>query len=156
LRALLPEVARWGDTLAEGPLPLTLDHNDLHANNAFVPQPGERHLRFFDLADAVVGHPFGSLLVPLNVLAHRLDAGPDDPRVRRVVDAYLDAWTELADAGALRALLPAALRLARLNRHESWRRVLPTISEAERAEYGHLAPRWLTRLLEPPVLEGAD
>ncbi len=149
LRAALPEIARWGRELADGPLPVTLDHNDLHANNVFVPQPGEAHLRIFDFADAVVGHPFGSLLVPMNVLSGALEAAPDDPRLRRVVDAYLEPWTELADATTLRRLVPPALRLARLNRHESWRRVLDTVSADERAEYGHLQPFWLSKVLDP-------
>jgi hypothetical protein len=149
LRAALPELDRWGRELAEGPLPVTLDHNDLHANNAFVPQPGEAHLRIFDFADAVVAHPFGSLLVPMNVLSGALDAAPDDPRLRRVVDAYVEPWTALADARTLRRLVPPALRLARLNRHESWRRVLDMVSAGEREEYGHLQPFWLTKVLEP-------
>jgi hypothetical protein len=149
LLAALPEIERWGRELADGPLLVTLDHNDLHANNAFVPQPGEQHLRIFDFADAVVGHPFGSLLVPMNVLSGALEAAPDDPRLLRVVDAYLEPWTNLADAATLRRLVPPALRLGRLNRHESWRRVLDTVSDDERAEYGHLQPFWLTKVLDP-------
>jgi hypothetical protein len=128
---------------------VTLDHNDLHANNAFVPQPGDAHLRIFDFADAVVGHPFGSLFVPMNVLSGALETGLDDPRLRRVVDAYLEPWTDIGDATTLRRLVQPALRLARLNRHESWRRVLDTVSDDERAEYGHFQPFWLTKLLDP-------
>lgn len=149
LRALAPVVAEWGARLEAGPVPTTLDHNDLHLNNTFALRPGETRLRYFDLGDAVVGHPFGSLLVPLNVLAHALTAGPDDPRLRRVVEAYLEPWTDLAPARDLRALVEPALALGRLNRHESWRRIATTVSDEERAEYGHLQPRWLTALLEP-------
>lgn len=154
LRALLPEIERWGAALTEGPVPLGLDHNDLHANNAFVPRAGETHLRFFDLGDALVSHPFCSLLVPLNVLSYALEAEPDDPRLWRVVDAYLAVWSDVADPGTLRALVTPALRLARLGRHESWRRVLTTVSEEERAEHGRLEPLWLTMLLEPPPISG--
>ena len=154
LRTLVPVAAGWGARLADGPVPASLDHNDLHANNTFALRPGETHLRFFDLGDAVVAHPFGSLLVPLNVLAHALQAGPGDARLRRLVDAYLEPWTELAPAGDLRKLVAPALALGRLNRHESWRRVMTTVSDAERAEYGHLQPHWLTALLEPLPVSG--
>jgi hypothetical protein len=157
LRAALPRIERWGRELADGPLPVTLDHNDLHANNAFVPQPGEEHLRVFDFADAVLAHPFGSLLVPMNVLSGALEARPDDVRLRRVVDAYLEPWTDLAGHATLRRLVPPALGLARLNRHESWRRVLETVSDPERAEYGRLQPHWLTTVLDPPAVSvGGD
>jgi len=150
LRSLLPEIERWGAALAEGPLPLTLDHNDLHANNAFAPVPGDSRLRFFDLGDAVLGHPFCSLFVPLNVLAHTLEAAPGDPRLHRVVDAYLERFSDVATSAELRALLDPALRLARLGRHESWRRVLPAAADEERGEYGDLPAHWLRELLEPP------
>jgi hypothetical protein len=157
LRSLLPELEAWGAALAGGPLTSTLDHNDLHANNAFAPRPGESRLRFFDFGDAVVGHPFGSLLVPLNVLAHTLAAGPGDPRLHRVVDAYLDVFADLAPRAELRALVDPALRLARLGRHESWRRVLTTTSDEERREHGHLPAHWLRALLElPPVTPAPD
>jgi hypothetical protein len=154
LRAVLPEIERWGAALAAGPVPLSLDHNDLHANNAFVLWAGEAHLRFFDLGDAVVGHPFSSLLVPLNVLSHTLSPPDGDRRLERVVDAYLRAWHGVADPETLRALVPPALRLARLSRHESWRRVGATVSEAEWTEHGYLQPLWLTWLLEPPPVSG--
>ena len=153
LRALAPVVAEWGARLEGGPMPTSLDHNDLHLNNTFALRPSETRLRFFDLGDAVVGHPFGSLLVPLNVLAHTLQAGPGDPRLRRVVEAYLEPWTDLAPARDLRALVEPALALGRLNRYESWRRIATTVSDDEHAEYGHLQPGWLTAMLEPlPVV----
>jgi hypothetical protein len=147
VRARLPVIAEWGQHLTATGLPVTLDHNDLHANNAFTPRPGER-LRFFDFADAVLGHPLCSLMVPLRALGSTLECGDDDPRLRRVIDAYLEVWTDLADRTTLRAAVAPALRLSALHRAESWRRVLPYASASERNQYGDLAAHWLATLLE--------
>lgn len=147
VRARLPVIEQWGHQLAATGLPVTLEHNDLHANNAFVPRPGER-LRFFDFADAVIGHPLCSLMVPLRTLGSTLECGDDDPRLRRVVDAYLEVWTDLADRTTLRSAVAPALRLAALHRAESWRRVLPYASASERSEYGDPAAHWLATVLD--------
>ena len=52
-------------------LPDSLVHNDLHEHNAFDLPDG---LVFFDFADAVVAQPLLGLLVPLNMMAHHLEA----------------------------------------------------------------------------------
>lgn len=147
VRARLPVIAEWGQQLAATGLPITLEHNDLHANNAFTPRPGER-LRFFDFADAVIAHPLCSLMVPLRALSNTLECGDDDPRLRRVIDAYLDVWTDLADRTTLRSAVAPALRLAAMHRAESWRRVLPYASASERSQYGDLAAYWLATVLD--------
>ena len=145
----VPEPARGlVDTcLAElGALGLSdsLVHNDLHEHNAFDLPGG---LRFFDFADAVWAHPLAGLLVPLNVLADRLgEPGPADPRVQRVADAALEVWSDLAPLTELRRALPAALRLGRLGRAESWSRIEPHLSGEDQAEYGGAAAAWLARL----------
>ncbi len=142
VRAGLPRVEAHVQEASALGLPLTLSHNDLHANNVFVPAP-DRPLEFFDLADAVVSEPLAALLVPLNVLGHQLEAGPDDPRLRRVADAFLEVWSDLVPAKTLRATLPAALTLGRIARHESWMRVLPSLTGDDIAEYGDAAAYWL-------------
>lgn len=148
MRALFPEVERWADQLAATGLPITLDHNDLHAANAFRPAAGEPHLRFFDFGDAVLAHPFCSLLVPVRVLANELQSAEDDPRIRKVTDAYLEVWSDLAGPAILRAAVPAGIALGALNRGESWRRVLPGASPEELVEFGDTATYWLTSLLD--------
>jgi Phosphotransferase enzyme family len=151
MRAVLPTIATWAEQVADVGLPLSLDHNDLHANNAFVPRPDEEHLRFFDFGDSVVGHPLCSLLIPLNVLGHELQVDDDDPRLLRVVDAYLEVWSDLVDASTLRAVVDPARQLGRLHRSESWRRVLRSADAAERAEFGDSPTVWLTTLLGHPA-----
>lgn len=143
---LLSTVELWARQLTQTGLPITLEHNDLHAHNAFLPQPGEA-LRFFDFADAVLGHPLCSLLVPVRTLGSILDCGHDDPRLRRVVDAYLEVWTDLTDRATLRAAVAPARRIAALHRAESWRRVLPYASAAERVRFGDPAAAWLAGML---------
>lgn len=149
LERLLPTVDRWADEVEDLDLPLTLVHNDLHAGNV-VPLDGT--LRFFDFGDALVADPLGNLLMPLVTAQRELRAPDDDPRLRRIADAGLEAWSDLAPLPALRAALPAALQLGRLARIESWRRCVASMTEAERAEYGWVPAHYLALLLEsPPV-----
>lgn len=149
LEASMSAVRSWADEVAALGLPLTLNHNDLHENNVFA--VGES-LRFFDFADALLTEPLGVLLIPLNMLGHRLEAGPDDPRLSRLADAALEVWSDRATMAELRAALPAALQLARLGRVESWSRCCASMSDVDREEWGNTVPRWLsTLLLGPPV-----
>ena len=94
----------------------------------------------------------GVLLIPLNMLSHRLEAGPDDPRLWRLANAALEVWSGCAPMAALRSALPAALQLARLGRVESWARCCVSMSDAELDKWGSTVPRWLsTLLLDSPV-----
>lgn len=147
LRAHLPVVERWVDRVAALGLPTTLLHNDLHGHNV-CEREGE--LRFFDFADALLMEPLAALMVPLNSLAHRLEAGPDDPRLARVAEAALEVWSDLAPLAELRAALPEALQLARLGRVESWVRCTAPMTDAELVEWGDGASYWLSSLREPP------
>ncbi|MFL6003576.1 MAG: phosphotransferase [Nocardioides sp.] len=149
LAALRPTVAQWVDRVAALGLPVTLNHGDLHAHNVFH-VAGE--LRFFDFADSLLTEPLGALLIPLNILARQLDAGPDDPRLWRVVEPALEVWSDLAPMPAVRAALPAALQLSRLARVESWARCCVSMNDAELAEWGDAVPRWLETLLADPPL----
>ena len=146
-------VAAWQDELDALGLPDTLVHNDLHGHNAFDLADG---LRFFDFADAVWAHPLATLLVPLNVLSGDLgDPGPDDPRLRRVADAALEVWSDLAPLTELRRALPAALRLGCLGRAESWSRIEPHLSREDHAEYGGAAAAWVARVGDPVAVRFA-
>jgi len=149
LRAHLPVVRRWAEQVAALGLPLTLNHNDLHENNVF---DIAGRLLFFDFGDSLVTDPLGILLVPLNLLADKLAAGADDPRLWRVVEAALEVWGDLAPAAELRAALPAALQLGRLGRVESWVRCQPSLSDDQLIEWGPAATAWLATLdAAPPV-----
>ena len=56
LAALRPAVAEWCERLVASPVPASIDHNDFHGFNILA---GER---FYDWGDAVVAHPFASML----------------------------------------------------------------------------------------------
>ncbi len=148
-----PEVDRLLDVVGALGLPDSLVHNDLHEHNAFDLPGG---LVFFDFADAVVAHPLLGLLVPLNMMVHHLEAEPDDPRLRRVADAGLEVWSDLAPMAELRAALPAALQLGRLGRAESWSRVAPDFTGDARDEWGNAAEEWLDQLTDPAPVRFAD
>jgi hypothetical protein len=149
LRAHLPVVRRWAETVSALGLPITLNHNDLHEHNVFD-VGGE--LRFFDFGDALLTEPLGVLLITLNVLGHRLGCAAGDARLERVANAALEVWSDLVPMSDLRAALPAALQLGRLGRAESWVRVCASLTEAEVAEFGESIPHWLCTLLEDPPI----
>lgn len=149
VRAVLPEVAGWAEEVAALGLPLTLCHNDLHGRNAFD-LDGE--LRLFDFADALVTEPLAGLVVPLQRLAEQLGAGPDDPRLHQVADAALEVWSDYAPLSDLRRALPAALRLGRLARVESWVRCTAVMNDAELVEWGRSAGDWLASVAGAPPL----
>ena len=48
-------------------------------------------------------------------------------RVARAVDAYVENWTDVSPLRAVRALLPAAKRVAAVHRAVSWRRLLDEV-----------------------------
>ena len=84
-----------------------MQHDDLHAGNVLPAAHGVGGDRFFDWGDAAVAHPFGTLLVTLRSMAATLGLRPDDAALRRVRDAYLDAWGVEPGAGVRAARLAA-------------------------------------------------
>jgi Ser/Thr protein kinase RdoA (MazF antagonist) len=149
VRKLDPAIRDWMAQVQALGLQDTLVHNDLHGHNVFAVSG---RMRFFDFGDAVLANPLWALLIPLRVMASRLDARTDDPRLRRVADAAIEVWGDLRPVSELRAALPAALQLARLGRVESWLRVLATMTPTELADLGDAASWWLGSLAEEPPL----
>lgn len=148
VRAVLPQVEELGARLAAGPVPLALDHNDLHDNNTFAPAAGETGLRFFDFGDALWAHPFGSMLIVANVVTDPDGLAWDEAAVDRLLGAYLDGWADLATTAELHELLDAALVLGRVHRYLSWDRSYAGVpAEALGANAGSPA-LWLRLLAE--------
>ena len=140
LEAALPSIAAAVDQVSALGLPLTLHHNDLHTFNVFEV---DGRMRFFDFGDALLSEPLGTLMVPLGGIAQHLEIPADDPRIRGLADSALEVWSDLAPLSELRAALPAALRLARLSRCESWIRCFAGMNDAELGEWGDAAAYWL-------------
>jgi hypothetical protein len=150
--AVLPRLAELGVLLAEGPVPLALDHNDLHDNNTFVPTTDETTLRFFDFGDAVWAHPFSSLTIVLNVVTDPDGAAFDDAAVDRLLTGYLERWTDLAPLPELVRLLDAALVMGRVHRFHTWDLCFTDVPADAVGELGGSAALWLELLaasLEP-------
>jgi Phosphotransferase enzyme family len=132
--------------LTAGAVPSAFEHNDLHLNNAFIPQPDERTLRFFDFGDAVWGYPLTSIFNAVDRAANQWRTTEDDPRVGRLVDAYLEGWTDLAPRGDLTRLLELARSLEPVHRLETWRRLLAHATTAEAAPWAHLPRDSIARI----------
>ena len=146
------DLGRYGDlcrALADGGIPPTLQHDDLHDANVFV---ADNRYRFFDWGDASVSHPFVSLLVPLRAAAHSLGVDDGHPVLFRLRDAYLDVWRDHGDPGELREQAGLALAVGPLQRALTWRRVLRGVVPAERAEWQDSVPGWTAEHLEPGSL----
>ena len=135
--------------LGAGPVPPSLEHDDLHDADVFVVGNGHR---FFDWGDACVSHPFLGLLVPLRMASSALDLAPGHPVLGRLRDAYLQPWRPFAAAPVLRELCDVALRVAPLLRAHTWQRILVGLLPAERAEWQPHVARWAAESLEPGPL----
>ncbi len=155
----LPALAEAGAALAAGVVPLALDQCDLFPRNVFMPRATGAPYRFFDFAEAVWSHPFGSLVMFVWECLHRWEIEtPDDvvdcrdERIRAVFDAYLGCWTDLAPIGDLRVLAQHALRIASLHRSEVWLRVLDDADDAAIQEHGKTPWAWLQDVAKPVLL----
>ena len=138
-----PRYGEWCEELTGSLVPMTLQHDDLHDNNVFA------QLVFFDFGDAVLGHPFSSLLVTLRSVAGRWSLEPGAPELRRLRDAYLEAWTDLHSREELELLALLATRVGKVGRVLSWQRALAEADDP--GEWAEAVPGWLEELLEPDV-----
>lgn len=149
----LPVINEAVDVLRGVSVPLSLDHNDLHARNCFLPGSPDDPLRFFDFADSYWAHPFSALLVPITQMREQWNTTAEDPRIQSVVTAYLDRWTTYAPSEDLRAAVEPALKLAGVHRYGSWLRLLVYADDESMRTYAPAALHYL-RTLGNPVLEG--
>ena len=151
IQACRPLLAEAAQRLADG-LPPTVQHDDLHDGNVFT-RDGRTML--IDWGDAVFAHPFGTLLVTRAVLAAQLEVDVDDPQLRRVTDAYLEAWrTGGESAVELDRQLELALRTAPLGRAAGWQRALGDPAVAVEHDFGDAVAYWLLRLADAVTESG--
>jgi hypothetical protein len=151
LRGALGDYAELCRALDDGPVPPTVQHDDLHDANVFVVGNGHR---FFDWGDASVSHPFLSLLVGLRFATASLDLPQGHPVLLRLRDAYLQPWRPYAEAPVLQELVEAALQVAPLERALTWHRILCGIHPEEAAEWHASVPGWAAETAEPGPLAG--
>lgn len=136
-------LAQWCAELAASAVPVTLEHSDLHSGHVFT----TGHPRFFDWGDANVGHPFASLLVILRSAKSTTTLAPDAPALTRLIDAYLEPWSDLATAPELRRTVRLALRVGTIARADSWQRIFDTVSDTIRADHHANSASWLDSML---------
>ena len=121
------------EELDEGPLPQTLVHGDLHPWNVMV--DGDE-LRIFDWSDACVSHPLFDLPTFLT--------RTDDPSAReKLLDAYLDVWSDIALRDELRAAYVLALPLAHVHHAISYLRITAALEPDDRWWFADVPRKWL-------------
>jgi hypothetical protein len=145
LREATGWVAARVEVLGRSGIAATIQHDDLHGGNVFV---GPGGYRFFDWGDAVVAHPFATLVTTLNSIAFRLGTDAEDPALRRLRGAYLDAWTDVAPRPALADALAAALDLGRIGRAAAWDRALTGLDPSAMDGHGDAPAGWLMDLAD--------
>jgi len=150
-----PAYAAMCAELAAVGVPSSLQHDDLHDNNVFAPEAPGGPMRVFDWGDAVVGQPFGTLLVTLRVVAHWTGLPYGAPELLRLRDAYLEEWTDGWDRATLVEACRLALRVGGVLRSDSYRRALLEATPAGWAEFGDGVPQWLLEGDQPTPLEPA-
>jgi Phosphotransferase enzyme family len=134
--ALRPIFASWCEGLSIGPMPPSLDHNDLHPWNILISEgDGAGGARFYDWGDSVVAHPFASMLLPLGWVRYRLGFGLDDAIFLRVRDAYLEVFGDLAPRAELVGALELACRVGKVARALTWARAVSALGDDEAGEF---------------------
>jgi Phosphotransferase enzyme family len=133
--------ASWCRRLADMPGAASVDHNDLHPWNMLVPHVARlQDVRFYDWGDAVIAHPFASMLVPLTWLRDQLGLSLDAPRAVRVRDAYLAVFGDLATPAELVETLELACRVGKVARALIWDRAVRSSVPSEIDEFYARAP----------------
>ena len=138
--------------LSELPGGASLDHNDLHGGNVFLDPGGGA--RFFDWGDAVVSHPFASLLVLRSVVRWLQGVHEETPAERRVVDAYLEPFGPVTDEAEVRETVELACELGKVARSLVWgRAVAPMPPDEDDPDGFRTAPvDWLLEVLDGPAV----
>jgi phosphotransferase family enzyme len=149
-------VVSWCGELAAGGGQHSLDHNDLHPwNILFSRTDGTGAMKFYDWGDSVVAHPFASMLVPLGYMKDHLGVSLDHPRVLRIRDAYLDAFSDLGSHAELVGTLQLACRAGKIARALTWDRSLRAQGYDQAGEFARAPLKCLVSLLDESYVGGA-
>jgi aminoglycoside phosphotransferase (APT) family kinase protein len=140
LRASLPAIAAAADELASLPIAPSIQHDDLHGGNILVGPEGDR---IFDWGDGVVAHPFSTLTVTFNSIAHKTGRELGDPVFEPLRDAYLEAWEGVASREALLRAVALARDFACIGRALAWERALSGLEADEMDDFGDSVAGWL-------------
>jgi hypothetical protein len=140
LRGATGAVRTAARDLAVGGVAASIQHDDLHGANILIGQAGDR---IFDWGDAGVAHPFGTLKGTFNSIAHRTGRDPGDPVFARLLDVYLEAWTDVLPRPALVELSVLARDFACIGKALAWERALSGLGPDEMDGFGDAVAGWL-------------
>lgn len=144
----LETIRAAGRRLADGPVPLSVQHDDLHPWNVFLTADrSDAQLRVFDWGDSYLGHPFASLQVALDQFDEDLTVPPAVVH-RPLLDAYLEPWRAYAADAQLRSLVDDALVVAPVARILSWERALESLTDDEARQWSKRPAQWLQIAIE--------
>lgn len=146
LAGALPAYDMACGELAESGIPVTVNHDDLHSSNICWSDAGARVI---DWGDAVVGHPFGTMLATLNSLAWHAKLEIDDPHVERVRDAYLEVFSDYADHDDLVRWVGLARRTGCVSRALSYVAAFEGEPLSAQAAEDWPVRGWFLEILEP-------
>jgi hypothetical protein len=153
LTRLRPQVADWCERLAAAPGLATLDHNDLHPWNVFYVEGADGvRAKFYDWGDAVVAHPFASMLVGLGAMKRWHSLDDDDAGILRVRDAYLEPFAGLGSRADLVETLELACRVAQIARALVWARAVGEMGAEAPDTYQTAPMQHLANLIDPSYL----
>jgi Phosphotransferase enzyme family len=147
-RNWLPQLAAACETLAASSVPATVQQDDLHDGNVLIDGPT---YRLVDWGDACISHPFGVFLILRISLAQRGEVEAHGPELRRVEDAYLSGFSDLAPLHDLRRELLLAEYVQSIARLCTWQRELSDASPEEGAQWRDALPGWFADLIDEPV-----
>jgi hypothetical protein len=135
LISLRPRFVDWCLRLAESPIGASLEHNDLHPWNILgvgsgVPASAPPTTAiFYDWGDSVVAHPFGSAVGSVSRVRRMLRRRRDHQDVRRMREAYLEGFDDLAGRRDLDQTLDLACQVAKAARAVVWDRSEGSVRE---------------------------
>ena len=103
--------------------------------------------RILDWGDAVIGHPFASLLGIEIALENRFEMLPAAPEAERLRRAYLEPWGRHGSVAELERLMRRAIELNAASRLLGWARIMAVVPLAEIDDWRHAAAVWARELL---------
>jgi aminoglycoside phosphotransferase (APT) family kinase protein len=118
------------EEVASAPIPNTLVHGDLHADNIVV---SEGSYLIFDWTDACIAHPF---IDAATFLRYAERASIDQATCERWRDRYLRGWEELAPYEVTSRLFELVAPLAAMHQVITYRWLLDSLAPSERWQFG--------------------
>lgn len=147
------QIDDWCARLAAAPGQASIDHNDLHPWNVFyVEGPDGVQSTFYDWGDAVLAHPFASMLIALGAPKRLHGWADDDPRLVRMRDAYLEPFAAWGSRAELVETLELACRVGQIARALVWARAVGEMGAAAPDTYQTAPMEYLANLLHPSHL----